>query len=93
MGEEITMPKYTQLWNNNQTTLQNKPLKWTTWEEKGIKYVKDMVDNNKLLTFNEITHEFNLSKVETFKYLQISNLIINNFDMNYLKTNSKIEDI
>lgn len=66
---------------------QGSPIKWSNWEDVGITCINDLMEGDRLLTFEEIQTKYELSKEEYFKYIQISFFINKTFQL----TNMHIE--
>ena len=59
--EDIPVLEQT-LWNNSKIKGgENKPLVNTDWIEKGIKYIKDIVLNKRIMTFSEFKRKFGMN--------------------------------
>ena len=83
IGVHISLPRNTHLWNNPSITIQSEKLEWQSWIQGGICMVSDIIFQNKILTFEQLRNEFNLTYNETFRYLQLKNWLLQNVELNY----------
>lgn len=81
LGQEIDLPLNIQIWNNPSVTIQNSQLQWNTWMKCGIHNLSDMVNNNSLLSFQELKDKYKLKNTEFFRYLQLRSWLTENFDI------------
>ena len=93
LNEPITIPNSTKLWDNMYINPQGSPIKWSTWEDVGITSIKDLMEGDRLLTFEEIQTKYELSKKEYFKYIQISFFINKTFQLTNMHIESKMDEI
>ena len=63
--------KHEIIWNNRYITIQNAPIYWKKWHEKGIRYVCDLLnDNGTFMTPDEVQMNYNIN-ISFFDMLQI----------------------
>ena len=69
--------KDTPLWNNPDFHMNNTPLHFRTWEQKGITHLHHLFNNNNFLTYKQLIEKHNLdsSNTSSFQYLQIKSII------------------
>ena len=67
------------IWNNSNIRVEDKSFIFKTWQNSGIKYVKDMFDNDRqrFYTFATLKEKYNLPSSDFLKYLTILNSIPN----------------
>ena len=56
------------LWNNFRIRHQDKPIIYKSWLTKGIVNVRDIVFNNKIMSFNQIRTKYDIAPTEYLKY-------------------------
>ena len=63
------------IWNNSNIRVENKTIIFKNWRQSGIKYVKDMFDNDRqnFYTFAALKEKFDLPSSDFLKYLSIFN--------------------
>lgn len=67
---------YSSIWNNPQIKVGKKPLFWGQWFRSGIRTLKDLFNEDKLLSYDNLKEKFNLVGWDHFwKYLQIRNCL------------------
>ena len=81
LGQDIGIPKHIQIWNNPSIRIQNVPLNWEAWINSGIQKLSDIINNNCLMSFQELKDKYKLNDREIFKYLQLKNWVIENLDL------------
>ena len=57
------------------------PLYWETWIKSGIQRLSDVIKHNTVIPFSELKSKHNLNDTELFRYMQLKNWIIRNFDL------------
>jgi hypothetical protein len=55
---------------------QNSPMYWSTWKTKGIETVNDLVTGNKCISMKVLRSNFELTDVDSFKYMQLKEVYI-----------------
>ena len=77
------------IWNNSNIRVDDKTIIFKNWQQSGIKYVKDMFDNDRqsFYTFAALKEKFDLPSSDFLKYLSILNSL-----PNALKRSLKNED-
>lgn len=65
LSELISVPQ------NPWRALQNSLLSWSTWRDRGIEAVNDLMNGNKFISWNDVQNKFGLSKEEFFRYMQL----------------------
>lgn len=63
------------LWNNRHVTVNKQPVFYREWHEKGVKYVRDLIENNKVLPKKEIEQRFKLDTIDLGIYRAIKSCI------------------
>lgn len=79
--QPITIPRNTNIWNNLWITIQQKTLSWDTWKNKGIHQIDDLLKDDQILSFTDLRDKFKLTDKETFRYIQLKNWLIQNFEL------------
>ena len=99
MEECISQP----LWNNNFIRIDGKYVFYYSWWKERIKYIYDLIEGGKFLTFNPFQQKFNI-KINVLKYNGIlsaiptnwkKNLVHDpgNFNSNFKPMNNKLKQI
>ena len=67
------------IWNNSNIRVDDKTIFFKNWQQSGIKYVKDMFDNDRqsFYTFAALKEKFDLPSSDFLKYLSILNSLPN----------------
>lgn len=60
-----------QIFNNKQLVIGNRPNKFTQWEEQGIHVLSDIYNNDGLRSFQDLKDSYNLPGTSFFFYLQL----------------------
>lgn len=81
LGHQIEIPKHIQIWNNPSITIQRAKLRWETWMNSGIWKLSDIINQQSVLSFQELKNKYELKDLELFKYLQLKNWITENLDL------------
>lgn len=63
------------LWNNRNILINNKMLFKQEWWEKGIIYIKDLIQDGTLMTKAQLQNKYNLAEIEPLTYIAISCLV------------------
>lgn len=92
LRESITLPKQTLLWNNPWITLQNKVLNWSTWRERGIETVENLMNGNKFISWTDFKSRYDQSNGEFFRYMQLRSLF-QSFDLEFSGQHSELEKL
>ena len=66
--KEVFNIKDQTLWNNSYIKRMGKPIIQIDWVNKGIKYIRDITQGNRFLSFDEVKQKFNLNNTEYLKY-------------------------
>ena len=80
LHQEIRLPRHIAIWNNPSINIQGVPLHWETWIKSGIQRLSDVIKHNTVVPFSELKNKYNLKDTELFRYTQLKNWIIRNFD-------------
>lgn len=63
------------VWHNPKLCIDKAPFFWKSWFSKGIKVLGDLYKDGSLKSFESLIAEFNLSRQDFWRYLQIRHLL------------------
>nr|XP_057934911.1 F-box only protein 8 isoform X1 [Doryrhamphus excisus] len=67
--------QYTPIWNNPDILLKKKPLDFTTWHDKGISCLENIIRGGKFVSFTYLVTQYGLSQNTFLEYSQIKSII------------------
>ena len=84
-GSTVTPSTRSPIWNNPDFTINRKPLNFTSWKQKGITHLHHIVQDSKIINFQQLIQKFDISNSQYLQYLQLNSTILpkinNTFNM------------
>nr|XP_014354451.1 PREDICTED: uncharacterized protein LOC106707119 [Latimeria chalumnae] len=67
---------YVYLWGNPRLKVGGSPLRWMDWEDRGLLFVKDLMDKGVICTSGQLKNRFHLPQSHFWRYLQIRSALM-----------------
>lgn len=71
-----SVSRYCPIWGNAKFIPGRTDVGFKLWAEKGIKHIKDLYMEDRLMSFQEVITKYGISKNNFFRYLQIRSFIL-----------------
>ena len=75
-GSTVTPSTRSPIWNNPDFTINRKPLNFTSWKQKGITHLHHIVQDSKIINFQQLIQKFDISNSQYLQYLQLKSTIL-----------------
>lgn len=67
----LELNRFTPLWHNPEFMIQNKPLYFPTWAQKGITHLHHLFENQHFMSFNTLTQKYGVGREQFLQYQQL----------------------